>query len=400
MTLDVPTLMLAGAFVSLVCAAVLATSWWQTGRTRAGLWWAGGHLAQGLGVLLLAVGFATSQAPLFMFGLLFIVLAPALVWSGLLAFRKQPVRPLLTAAGPVAWLLGAPVIAALDAFWAMPVVNSLMGFAYQSAAIWQLVRLGDEGLRARKPLLVFVAVHTCVTMLAIEAALTGGVDGLTPPPIASLFGLIHFETMIYVIGTTFFFLLMKKERSEQHLLTEAQTDVLTGLANRRAFAEMAERVAERCRLQGDPLTVVVFDLDRFKSINDTFGHAFGDTVLRLFAAVARENLRPGDFLSRVGGEEFFAILPGAGLQEGRSTAERVCMAFAEAGAAVEGCDVKATVSAGVMAGEDGTTALGVLLEKADVALYRAKLNGRNRVEVGVDKDAPDEKPYPRLVRVA
>ena len=235
-------------------------------------------------------------------------------------------------------------------------------------------------------------------MLAIPSVLLGEVQALEPPSLLSFFGLIHFESLIYAVGTTVFFVALQKERDERKNLHDAQTDALTGLANRRAFLPMAERVAGRCERQGEPYAVVVFDLDRFKRVNDTFGHPFGDEVLRVFADVARAALRPGDLLSRVGGEEFFAMLPGANLKEGCGTAWRVCRAFEAAGAVIGARKVSATVSAGVMASEDASVPLAKLLERADAALYRAKLNGRNCVQCGLEE--PDEKPYPQLVRVA
>ena len=173
---------------------------------------------------------------------------------------------------------------------------------------------------------------------------------------------------------------------------------MTGLANRRAFLPLAERAQERCRRRGEPVSVVVFDLDRFKLVNDTFGHPFGDEVLRIFAHVARAALRPGDIVSRVGGEEFFAILPGATLKEACAVANRVRAAFAEAADDVEGRRVNATVSAGVMASEDASVPLATLLEKADAALYRAKIRGRNCVQCGLEER--EEKTIPKLVRVA
>ncbi len=248
------------------------------------------------------------------------------------------------------------------------------------------------------PLAVITVPYVLIYLMAIPAALDGQLNGTAPPPVASLFGLIHLYTLIYAIGATVFLVAMKKERSEQRLLLEAQTDALTGLANRRAFLDLGTRVAERCQRRGEPLSVIVFDLDHFKSVNDTFGHAFGDVVLRTFATTAREALRPGDIASRVGGEEFFAVLPGATLKDGCATAERVRKAFADATALLDGRAAMTTVSVGVMASDDASTPLATLLEKADAALHRAKMRGRNCVEC--DGGVPAEAQYPRLVRVA
>ena len=348
---------------------------------------------------LLAVGFAGGFQSLFLVGLTFIVIAPSLIWSGVRSFNGDPLRPVLLGLGPLVWFVAiATVHVHGDRAWLPTVVNTLATAAYNGVTVWELARHRHDKLRARDPLIVLIAINTLVMLLAIPAAFTGELRGLSPPPIASLFGLIHFETIIYAIGTTVFLVMMMKEQSEQGHLRDAQTDALTGLANRRAFLPLAERAAERCKRRGEPIAVVVFDLDRFKLVNDTFGHPLGDEVLRIFAKVAREALRPGDIVSRVGGEEFFAILPGASLHEGCTVAERVRRAFAEANAYVDGRHVSATVSAGVMSSEDASVPLEMLLEKADAALYRAEFRGRNCVQCGLEE--PEEKARPRLVRVA
>jgi diguanylate cyclase (GGDEF)-like protein len=124
----------------------------------------------------------------------------------------------------------------------------------------------------------------------------------------------------------------------------------------------------------------------------------GDRVLKLFAQVATEALRPNDLFSRVGGEEFTAIFPKAGLQAGCAMAERIRKAFEEMGAAVDDKPLGSTVSVGVTASDDPGVPLSSMLERADEALYKAKLAGRNRIECA-DADCR-AKTYPRLVRVA
>ncbi len=399
MRLDLPTLMFTGAFVSALCGAFLLFVWWQNRHTVAALCWAAGYLTLGLGVSLLAVGFAGGFQSLFVVGLTFLVIAPALIWTGVRSFNGDPVRPVLLGLGPLVWFIAIVTVHMQGGRdWVPTVVNTLATAAYNGVTVWELARHRDEKLHARDPLIVLIAINTLVLLLAVPAAIMGKLQNFSPPPVASLFGLIHFETILYAIGTTVFLVMMMKERSELGHLRDAQTDALTGLANRRAFLPLAERAAERCKRRGNPVAVVVFDLDRFKLVNDTFGHPLGDEVLRVFAKIAREALRPGDIVSRVGGEEFFAILPGANLKEGCAIAERVRSAFANANICANDRCVNATVSAGVMASEDASVPLEALLDKADTALYRAKFRGRNCVQCGLEE--PEEKTRPRLVRVA
>src|SRR5262249_27801590 len=171
--------------------------------------------------------------------------------------------------------------------------------------------------------------------------------------------------------TAFIVLVLTKERTLRMHKTAALTDPLTGLFNRRGLIEAARDMAEKnARKLGKPVAVLAFDLDHFKSINDRFGHAVGDDVLKLFASIANASLRLTDFVVRLGGEEFAAIMPGT-LEEGMVVAERVRAAFETAARTVSGRYLAATVSVGVAAHPTATN-IDALLARADTALYVAK----------------------------
>jgi diguanylate cyclase (GGDEF)-like protein len=185
--------------------------------------------------------------------------------------------------------------------------------------------------------------------------------------------------------------LRRLERAEHGRLRGlAERDPLTGLANRRAFAA-AFAVAERQR-DGRPLALVVLDIDRFKQINDRFGHAGGDAVLKMLAAVCRSAAGPGGTVGRLGGEEFGILLPAATLAEATLVAERLRIALAAcacppvgpAGAAeIPSEPIRFTASFGVAeATADAAAGLDELLAVADRRLYRAKETGRDRVVAG------------------
>jgi len=132
-------------------------------------------------------------------------------------------------------------------------------------------------------------------------------------------------------------------------------------------------------VQAEDFSLVVFDLDRFKSINDGFGHAVGDAVLRRFGQTVHTMLRADDTLGRIGGEEFVLLLPKTDIANSIQIAERVRAAFEAEGKVVDGVAVGATVSAGVATARPDSTVQSLLIA-ADAGLYEAKACGRNRVE--------------------
>ena len=161
----------------------------------------------------------------------------------------------------------------------------------------------------------------------------------------------------------------------------ATIDELTGLYNRRWLMEMLERQMKRSLGEAAPLALLVIDADHFKLVNDEYGHGVGDQVLRGLARIMTAGVRPQDLLARYGGEEFVVVLPGADLTEARFVAERLRRMMAEATPAVAVGEAPplVTISIGVALMQKGDT-VAEFFSRADAALYRAKRNGRNRVE--------------------
>ncbi len=160
---------------------------------------------------------------------------------------------------------------------------------------------------------------------------------------------------------------------------QATRDALTHLWNRRAILEILNRELARSLREGSPLGIVLGDVDRFKSINDEFGHIVGDTVLRKVAVQMAASVRQYDAVGRYGGDEFLIVLPGCDLAAAESLAERVRVATERIPESVLGIDRKVTMSFGLTAQvpHSGTN-LELLLKTADEALYQAKEEGRNR----------------------
>lgn len=161
---------------------------------------------------------------------------------------------------------------------------------------------------------------------------------------------------------------------------EARIDPLTALNNRRAFMERAEIELLRANRYGNQLSLVLLDIDYFKHINDIYGHAVGDEVLKALAAVLRSHMREVDFVGRMGGEEFAIIMSETGLEEAVQAAQRIRAAVEEMTVNVPEGQVRCTCSFGVTPFTQGDSIIQDMLLRADRALYRAKQSGRNRVE--------------------
>lgn len=188
----------------------------------------------------------------------------------------------------------------------------------------------------------------------------------------------------------------ERKRKESVLHVLATTDPLTGAMNRRAFTERAKEEYERARRAGYPVSVMIGDLDCFKRVNDTHGHAVGDLALKHFTAIVTELIRPGDVLGRIGGEEFAVLLPGSDAQAAATVAERIRSHLDASRVELPGGGegLRLTVSIGVagwMTGESLDSTLGY----ADDALYRAKEAGRNRVVAwSAEEFAQPSLPFP------
>ncbi|SCK15038.1 diguanylate cyclase [Vogesella sp. LIG4] len=172
---------------------------------------------------------------------------------------------------------------------------------------------------------------------------------------------------------------IQQERRASQLFQLATMDALTGLINRRHFMELAGKAFQDARHSGKPLSLLMLDLDHFKSVNDRFGHEAGDDVLQLFARLLRDGLRGSDLICRMGGEEFAALLPAAGLDEAAVAAQRICKAVAGSSVPHPAQPIEVTVSIGVCSLDGVLGSLGDMIRQADKALYQAKNEGRNRV---------------------
>jgi len=162
-------------------------------------------------------------------------------------------------------------------------------------------------------------------------------------------------------------------------LTESRTDALTGIGNRRYFDEALERLMTQAGDDVTSIAIAMLDIDHFKAINDTHGHAAGDAVLQQVASAIRNESRGCDIVARVGGEEFAMIFSGCNLGEAKAVLERIRRKIEHSEFAVEGKKIQVTLSAGLASAETGDDTASSIMTGADAALYEAKHRGRNQV---------------------
>ena len=190
---------------------------------------------------------------------------------------------------------------------------------------------------------------------------------------------LQFETEYFRVLS--FMDVTERKRLEQSLQVLATTDPLTGIPNRRHFLELARHQVLRGRRTNRLPVVLMIDLDHFKKINDTRGHAAGDRVLMEFSLCCEHGIRDSDIFGRLGGEEFAVVFPDLDLPAAAETAERLRKNVAALPVSAPGGEIHFSASFGIAQVAEGETTIEPALHRADVALYRAKHGGRNRVEI-------------------
>ena len=376
MMLDLRTLLLLALVADVVFAAALAAGGGRPLREGLGAWIAA-LLVRALGCGVVAL---TGPAPgALAVGGAFLALSAALQAAALLALDRRHLAPWLYGvlvagvAVPMALLESDPVD---DAIFGALVVAA--AYAATAAAAHRVQSL--RGSAARLILLAsYLVIAAAFVARGFGAALSA--DGLlafqAPSGLAAAEWFAVFAAML---ATTLAYLLLHKERAEAEIERLSLLDPLTGAYNRRTFHEAAERELARARRGGQPLSMVLLDIDHFRAINEKHGHVVGDEVLARFADLVREALRKEDMLVRFGGEEFVVLLPEVPGPGAVVVAGRIRRRVAEATIHAAGRDFTLTVSLGVSARlDEGPESVETLIDRATSALALAKERGRNRV---------------------
>jgi diguanylate cyclase (GGDEF)-like protein len=265
--------------------------------------------------------------------------------------------------------------------------------AYSWGVAYVLVKGQTQRLASCFPAAAWACLHGFLCLMRIPICLLGPPINETTLISHPLIGFFAVEAIVQLIAMSFLQIGMEKERDELHQKLAAQTDELTGAANRRSIFERADTLLANCRDRNRTAAVLLLDLDHFKSVNDTFGHDVGDGVLRATAQTLSEVLRKGDLFGRVGGEEFACCLPNTSALEAIAVAERLRAAISKLCLMSPGGVICVTASVGVASTDSVGYDFPELMKAADAALYEAKARGRDRVanEVVRPQYAPRER---------
>lgn len=378
--LHAPTLMLSLIAILLTTGVLLLISSRQNRKEPGLVFWGCGNLAGALGLMLLAsrgsapdrLSIDLANAALF--------LAYMLHWAGMRRYCHKPVSWPLLLVPSLGWLalcqLSPVFYASVE--WRLA-VNSLTSGAISFATAWTLWSYREEPLVSRPPLVAWLVIHGIIFFVRIPFVMVADIKSATAMMLSPVLTLVLAESLIHTSIASFLLLSLAKDRAENCFRRAAETDMLTGMPNRRAFFDNAAPLLERTVAAGGKASVLILDVDRFKAINDTFGHSAGDAALVCVARAIAGHLRPTDVFGRLGGEEFGCFLPDTSLQSAAVLAEGLRARIAALEIETEGPPMRLSVSIGLSSTETGPQGLDQLLAEADAGLYQAKRNGRDRV---------------------
>jgi len=351
---------------------------------RALAWWGSAYIIGGFSVALWSRSGALPDSMYASLPHALLFVACGMMWSAARLFHGRNVLWVSMFAGAVIWFLATNVDSFVEVTNDRFVLSALIVATYTFLTAFELWRERRK-TQVRRWIGIFVPIlHGSIFLIPIPlASLLPQGNGLVTLATGWI-AIFAIEALLYAVGMAFIVLVLAQDRTVHLHKTAAETDLLTGVFNRRAFLAGANKLMTAQAKRRGQVGVLLFDLDKFKSINDRFGHAVGDDVLKLFAQTACAAIRTTDIFGRFGGEEFAIILPG-GVEEAVLVAERVRFAFEVRAGEVSGHEINGTVSIGVTSAtvpkNFDPRMIDEMLVRADHALYRAKENGRNRIEI-------------------
>ena len=375
---------------SLMMAASMAVVGW--GRRRDGLGrWAAALLVNAIGHLLIMLRGLIPDVLSIVVGNLML----SSVFVGMIAavyqFQGRPVRWPLLLAPPLLVLVFVSVF--IDNF---PARVSFVGLVIGLQAVWALL-----AALSHRHATVGRGQWLLVAGLLLEAVVLGGralvaisthTEATNILQSSALQTLTFLATFSVVLISSVGFVFMSRDRADENNRVLAALDPLTGVANRRSLIAALDRDVARAQRMREPMALMMVDIDHFQDVNDQYGHPAGDRVLCSVVNVLRQRVRAQDLVGRYGGEEFMVLLPDTGLTGAEQLARELCKAVEESRCPADGVPgpgIAVTVSIGVFGGRlESGDSWDMLIAAADRALYQAKNNGRNRVEVATGLRRP------------
>jgi diguanylate cyclase (GGDEF)-like protein len=385
MQLDMPTALLFTAMVSLVNTAAMSLLAARD-RSRYLRDWATSFALIVIGLAIIGLRGVVPPLLSIFVGNALAALGAAGIFVGLCRIMQRPVPWGLLAAiiavslAAIAWLsvgvadpaahLGQRVMvfSGLIALLSAPCVWLIVSHARREGTVLSVMALVAE--------LLLVGLSLLRVAVNAAAPVQGGLesDHTREVLFVMAFGLTHLLQGYGLIS-------LHVSQLLRRVAAQANTDSLTGLPNRRAFEDAWRRMVQRAERNAVPLALMVMDIDHFKRVNDTHGHAAGDEALRVLGWALKNHLRPGDLCARLGGEEFVFAMPGATPEVARARAEELLRMPLMYGQNGSGEPLAVTLSVGLTDWRASDTAPHATIARADAALYEAKRDGRHRVSV-------------------
>ncbi|KIH81607.1 GGDEF domain-containing protein [Pseudomonas batumici] len=378
--LHIPTLLLVSVFIFCLMGLLSLHAWLRETRERCLAYLGSMMLLASLGLLLGSLrGMGIDFVPIVL-GNVILLLSAAMNWTAMRVFAGRPPSVPGILAGAATWLALCLVPTFLASFPLRVSAYSALAASYGGLTLLEFWRSRHRLEASYLPALTLTALQTlfyCVRIFADTGmgparAFAGNGEGLP------FFSFLLFESMVYMVGIGYVTLAMVKERAERQLKAAAYSDPLTNIGNRRSFMLKSETLLADCERRGTSAALLLCDLDHFKRLNDTFGHAVGDQALIAFSRMTTQILRPADVFGRIGGEEFACVLGDSNEARAVEVAERIRAGFSGLALLEPGF---LSVSIGLVSTGESGYELSRLLSVADEALYGAKGKGRDRVEV-------------------
>lgn len=375
MVLDTATLRIAFGLMALVLVVLFYFSAYRVTRSPYSGWWCLALVFFLVGSACFLLDGTAHQVWANPAGNVLLVHGGVAVWAGARSLRTVP---------PPKWAFtGIPLVVLVASALDNPATNTWSGGPVFLAAMSVTIGLASRELwrlepgysRVRVPMAVAAGGLAVFYFFRFLAFVLEGQHGAI---FTTVFGsaVTTIVTMVLLVVVSFSMAGLSNEQQTRALRVVASRDDLTGLLNRKAFLDLAgELLSDRAVTRGSGVLVLA-DLDHFKAINDTYGHAAGDTALQRFAEACTDTVRSTDLVGRYGGEEFVLLLPGASPERAELIAEEISRRLAS-DPAVDGMDMP-TVSYGISTYDAGSSDVDEVIAAADAALYTAKSLGRNR----------------------